>query len=83
LRIEQPPSDIARTFLEIRDHATPIRAASHQSGGHRRKVYVDPPNSRIRKVSLHAFRKDDNGLDALAQTRTSAGAMAMLDDHAK
>jgi hypothetical protein len=72
LPIEQLRGDIARTFLEIPDHATPIGAASHQSGGHRRKLYVNPSNSGIRKVSLHAFRKDDNGLAGLDDSEAFA-----------
>src|SRR6202030_2263215 len=48
-----------------RDHATPIGAAPHKSGRHGRKVYVNVSDSWVRKVSLRASRKNDDGLAGL------------------
>src|ERR1700690_513780 len=72
LPIEQLRGDIARRLLKIPDHATPIGAAPHKSGGHRRKLYVNPSNSGIRKVSFHAFRKDNYGLAGLDDSKAFA-----------
>jgi len=71
-KIEPPRGNIARAFLEIPDHATPIRAAAHKSGSDGRKVYVDVPDSRVRKVLLRACRKDGDGLAGLDDGKTFA-----------
>jgi hypothetical protein len=71
-RVDQPRGDIVRTFLKIPDHSAPIGAASHKSGRHGRKVYVNVSDSRVRKVSLRASRKDAYGLAGLDDGKTFA-----------